>query len=399
MAGQIRDGVVAGTLPVGGRLPSTRALAADLGVSRARHRAGLRPARRRGLDRGPARLRHVRRRRRRSPAPRHRPSAPRAPGVAPAPARHRDPVDRPPAPRRLAPRLARRLRRPRLPRRTTIPAGLPRPPRRARHPPRADPRPALRPRRDPGDHRDHRRPEPAARRAAAGPTSRTRTPATGPPPRRSGRPAARSSTCRPPSRSPTSTGPSPPYVTPAHQHPLGPVMPGAAGSSLLDAAARAGAVVIEDDYDSEFRYDVAPVPALAPSTATGSPTSARPARPSPPACGWAGWSRPPDLHRAILDAASRHPRRRRLARATRLPLPAPRRLRRPGRPLRPPDLRRTGGAGHGRAATPRRADPARGRYVCHRPDAPGPRAARPCVGAGGGVRGAAAERLLPHGAA
>jgi GntR family transcriptional regulator/MocR family aminotransferase len=40
-------------------------------------------------------------------------------------------------------------------------------------------------------------------------------------------------------------------------------MPGSARVSLLDAAARAGAVVIEDDYDSEFRYDVAPVPALA----------------------------------------------------------------------------------------------------------------------------------------
>jgi len=53
------------------------------------------------------------------------------------------------------------------------------------------------------------------------------------------------------------------YVTPAHQHPLGPVMPGPARLSLLDAASRAGAVVIEDDYDSEFRYDVAPVPALA----------------------------------------------------------------------------------------------------------------------------------------
>ena len=53
------------------------------------------------------------------------------------------------------------------------------------------------------------------------------------------------------------------YVTPAHQHPLGPVMPGADRLSLLAAARAAGAVVVEDDYDSEFRYDVAPVPALA----------------------------------------------------------------------------------------------------------------------------------------
>ncbi len=53
------------------------------------------------------------------------------------------------------------------------------------------------------------------------------------------------------------------YVTPAHQHPLGPVMSGADRLTLLGAARRAGALVIEDDYDSEFRYDVAPVPALA----------------------------------------------------------------------------------------------------------------------------------------
>jgi len=53
------------------------------------------------------------------------------------------------------------------------------------------------------------------------------------------------------------------YVTPAHQHPLGRVMPAAERLDLLAAARSAGAVVIEDDYDSEFRYDVAPVPALA----------------------------------------------------------------------------------------------------------------------------------------
>lgn len=53
------------------------------------------------------------------------------------------------------------------------------------------------------------------------------------------------------------------YVTPAHQHPLGPVMSGADRLGLLEAARAAGAVVVEDDYDSEFRYDVAPVPALA----------------------------------------------------------------------------------------------------------------------------------------
>lgn len=53
------------------------------------------------------------------------------------------------------------------------------------------------------------------------------------------------------------------YVTPAHQHPLGRVMPASDRLALLAAAGAADAVVVEDDYDSEFRYDVAPLPALA----------------------------------------------------------------------------------------------------------------------------------------
>ena len=59
------------------------------------------------------------------------------------------------------------------------------------------------------------------------------------------------------------TGSAAAYVTPAHQHPLGRVLPGAERVALLEAARAADAVVVEDDYDSEFRYDVAPVPALA----------------------------------------------------------------------------------------------------------------------------------------
>lgn len=53
------------------------------------------------------------------------------------------------------------------------------------------------------------------------------------------------------------------YVTPAHQHPTGRVMPATERRSLLEVARRDDCLVIEDDYDSEFRYDVAPVPALA----------------------------------------------------------------------------------------------------------------------------------------
>lgn len=53
------------------------------------------------------------------------------------------------------------------------------------------------------------------------------------------------------------------YTTPAHQHPLGRVLPGPERVALLAAARAADCLVVEDDYDSEFRYDVAPVPALA----------------------------------------------------------------------------------------------------------------------------------------
>lgn len=50
-------------------------------------------------------------------------------------------------------------------------------------------------------------------------------------------------------------------VTPAHQFPTGAVLDGARRRALV-AWARAGGLVIEDDYDAEHRYDRAPVPAL-----------------------------------------------------------------------------------------------------------------------------------------
>ncbi len=52
------------------------------------------------------------------------------------------------------------------------------------------------------------------------------------------------------------------YVTPAHQFPLGARMPVGRRADLLAWAARTGGVIIEDDYDGEFRYDVSPLPAL-----------------------------------------------------------------------------------------------------------------------------------------
>jgi GntR family transcriptional regulator / MocR family aminotransferase len=51
-------------------------------------------------------------------------------------------------------------------------------------------------------------------------------------------------------------------VTPAHQFPLGVVLAPERRAALLDWAGRAGAVVLEDDYDAEYRYDRQPVGAV-----------------------------------------------------------------------------------------------------------------------------------------
>jgi GntR family transcriptional regulator/MocR family aminotransferase len=52
------------------------------------------------------------------------------------------------------------------------------------------------------------------------------------------------------------------YTTPAHQYPLGGRLPVSRRQALIAWARSAGALVVEDDYDSEFRYDVGPLPAL-----------------------------------------------------------------------------------------------------------------------------------------
>jgi GntR family transcriptional regulator/MocR family aminotransferase len=52
------------------------------------------------------------------------------------------------------------------------------------------------------------------------------------------------------------------YVTPSHQYPLGKTMSLERRLALLEWARRADAWVIEDDYDSEFRYDGRPVPSI-----------------------------------------------------------------------------------------------------------------------------------------
>lgn len=53
------------------------------------------------------------------------------------------------------------------------------------------------------------------------------------------------------------------HLTPSHQFPLGGVLPAGRRAALVDWAAKTGAWVLEDDHDSEFRYDIAPIPPLA----------------------------------------------------------------------------------------------------------------------------------------
>ena len=52
------------------------------------------------------------------------------------------------------------------------------------------------------------------------------------------------------------------YCTPAHQYPLGARLPVSRRAQLVQWAARTGSLLIEDDYDGEFRYDVSALPAL-----------------------------------------------------------------------------------------------------------------------------------------
>ena len=52
------------------------------------------------------------------------------------------------------------------------------------------------------------------------------------------------------------------YVTPGHQFPLGITMSLPRRLELLEWARKSGALIFEDDYDSEYRYSGRPVPAM-----------------------------------------------------------------------------------------------------------------------------------------
>ena len=53
------------------------------------------------------------------------------------------------------------------------------------------------------------------------------------------------------------------YCTPAHQYPLGARLSAERRVARVERARREGFLVVEDDYDGELRYDVAPLPLLA----------------------------------------------------------------------------------------------------------------------------------------
>lgn len=70
---------------------------------------------------------------------------------------------------------------------------------------------------------------------------------------------------------PNAAGPAPDMVvlTPSHQFPLGGAMPVARRLEYLQWARDHGAWIVEDDYDSEFRYAGRPIPALTSLDAAG----------------------------------------------------------------------------------------------------------------------------------
>jgi GntR family transcriptional regulator/MocR family aminotransferase len=52
------------------------------------------------------------------------------------------------------------------------------------------------------------------------------------------------------------------YVTPSHQFPCGTIMPVSRRMELIEWAREENGLIIEDDYDGEFRYQGKPIPSL-----------------------------------------------------------------------------------------------------------------------------------------
>jgi GntR family transcriptional regulator / MocR family aminotransferase len=102
------------------------------------------------------------------------------------------------------------------------------------------------------------------------------------------------------------TGDAAAYTTPAHQFPLGARLSAARRAALIGWARRAGALVIEDDYDGEFRYDVRGLPAL--HSMTGGPDVVAylgtASKILSPGLRLAWMIAPPGLRQPVLDALS-----------------------------------------------------------------------------------------------
>jgi GntR family transcriptional regulator/MocR family aminotransferase len=95
------------------------------------------------------------------------------------------------------------------------------------------------------------------------------------------------------------------YCSPAHQYPLGSRLPAARRVALVERARREGWLIIEDDYDGELRYDVAPLPllaALAPDVVVHLGTTSKILTPTL----GAGWLvAPPEVAGALLEHRER----------------------------------------------------------------------------------------------
>ena len=95
------------------------------------------------------------------------------------------------------------------------------------------------------------------------------------------------------------------YCTPAHQYPLGARLSATRRVALVDRARAEGFLVIEDDYDGELRYDVAPLPllvALGPDVVVHLGTASKLLTPTL----GVGWMvAPPAVRNAVLELRER----------------------------------------------------------------------------------------------
>ena len=113
---------------------------------------------------------------------------------------------------------------------------------------------------EPRGPRSHRSRQPGLGRGAGLRRRARRAAAAGRAPRAGARSTTKASTSPPASRGARTR--SAVYVTPSHQYPLGVTMSASRRLQLLDWARRSGAWIIEDDYDSEYRYESQPIASL-----------------------------------------------------------------------------------------------------------------------------------------